>query len=149
MSSPIDAVTWVAALDGGKALIWRNEGFDDHPNLQLLDEKSLNNPPARDLANDRPGRMADTEHGKSSMTQTDDHELDKTRFVETVIDQLNGSAAKGEFDRLLVLAPASILGMARPRYSEALSSRLIERERDVVHQPTEKIDAQFIAAMKD
>ncbi|WP_339740301.1 host attachment family protein [uncultured Maricaulis sp.] len=149
MSTPIDAITWVAALDGGKALIWRNEGFDDQPNLQLVDQDSQHNPPARDHSSDRPGRVFKTGGNRAAMEHTDGHRQAEHDFVQSVIAQLNREAGKGSFDRLVLLAPAPVLGAARPHYSEALKKTLIERERDVVNQSTDKIEAQFVAALTE
>jgi protein required for attachment to host cells len=147
VSTPIDAITWVAALDGGKMLIWRNEGFDDQPNLQLVDQDTLHNPPARDHSSDRPGRISKTGGARAAVGHTDGHKQAEHDFVQSVIAQLNQAAEKGSFDRLVLLAPAPVLGAARPHYSEALKKTLIERERDVVNQSTDKIEAQFVAAL--
>lgn len=147
MSTPIDAVTWVAALDGGKALIWRNEGFDDQPNLKLVEQHDLDNPPAHDRGSDRPGRITKASGAHSAVEHADGHEQAKLDFVEAVVERLNHGAQKGEFDRLVLMAPAQVLGEARPHYSAALKKGLVERDRDVAHQPTDKIEAQFIAAL--
>lgn len=147
MSTPIDAITWVAALDGGKALIWRNEGFDDQPNLKLVDQDALDNPPAHDHDSDRPGRIVKASGAHSAVEHTDGHTQAKHDFVQSVIARLNREADKGAFDRLVLLAPAHVLGEARPHYSPALKKALLERERDVVHQSTDKIEAQFVAAL--
>tara|TARA_R110000868_G_scaffold6550_8_gene37089 strand:- start:5248 stop:5697 length:450 start_codon:yes stop_codon:yes gene_type:complete len=147
MSTPIDAITWIAAIDGGKALIWRNEGFDDQPNLKLLEQHSLDNPPARDQGSDQPGRVASAGGGRSAVEERDGHVQAKTSFVDAMIGHLNQAADKGLFDRLVLLAPAPVLGEARRHYSPALSKAVIERERDVVHQPIDKIDAQVVAAL--
>lgn len=147
MTSMIDTLTWVAALDGGKALIWRNEGFDDQPNLKLVEQYSLDNPPAHTLGSDRPGRISKGSAGRAAVEHRDGHKQAKQDFVQAVIGRLNRSAEKGEFDRVLLLAPAHVLGEARPHYCAALQKGLIERERDVVHQPTSKIDAQVVAAL--
>jgi protein required for attachment to host cells len=147
MKTLIDAVTWVAAFDGGKALIWRNEGFDDQPNLKLVTGMHTDNPPDREHGKDRPGRFADPTHGRSAVGQTDLHLQTKTRFVESVINRLNSAAAAGDFDRILLLAPASALGDARPHYSDTLARKTIEYDADVVHQPIQKIDARVIEAL--
>ena len=147
MSTLIDTITWIAALDGGKALIWRNEGFDDQPNLKLVEQHSLKNPPAHNHGSDRPGRISKGSAGRAAVEHTDGHEQAKHDFIQAVIGRLNQAADTGEFGRLLLLAPAHVLGEARPYYSSALKQVLLERDRDVVHQPTGKIDAQVVAAL--
>lgn len=147
MTAPIDAVTWVAAFDGGKALIWRNEGFDDQPNLKLLESFGVENLPDRDLSDDRPGRMADPAGGLSGVEQTDRHDQVETRFIETFIHRLNASAAGADFDRILVFAPPAALGTARGHYTDALKVKLTEIPLDVVNEPMEKIDARVAEAL--
>ncbi|SDM39604.1 baeRF12 domain-containing protein [Maricaulis salignorans] len=149
MSTPIDAITWIAALDGGKALIWRNEGFDDQPNLKLVDQDELDNPPAHDHSSDRPGRISKTGGARSAVEHADGHMQAKHDFVQSMVGRLNREAEKGSFDRLVLLAPAHVLGEARPHYSPALKDKLLERERDVVNQSTDKIEAQFVAALAE
>ncbi|WP_203290838.1 host attachment family protein [Maricaulis parjimensis] len=147
MKPSIDAVTWVAALDGAKALIWRNEGFDDQPNLKLLERFEDDNPADRDQSADRAGRLSDPAGGRSAVGDTDLHTLAKSRFVERVMHLLNASADNGDFDRVLVLAPAKVLGEARSHYSDALKALLLEQPVDVVNQPMDRIDAQVVAAL--
>ncbi len=147
MTTLIDTITWVAALDGGKALIWRNEGFDDQPNLKLVEQHSLDNPPAHEQGTDRPGRISKGPGGRAAVEHADGHQQAKQDFIQAVIGRLNRAAETGEFGRLLLLAPAPVLGEARPHYSSALKQVLLERDRDVVNQPTPKIDAQVVAAL--
>ncbi|MEA1940757.1 MAG: host attachment family protein [Pseudomonadota bacterium] len=145
--TPIDAVTWVAAFDGGKALIWRNEGFDDQPNLKLVEELGTENPPDRDQGEDRPGRFPDPTHGRSSVGQTDYHQLTKERFIDEVVAHLNKACAGNKFDRLVVMAPDRALGEARKQFSDALAEVVIEDAVDVVHEPVDKIEKRFVAVL--
>ena len=149
MTTTIDAVTWVAALDGGKLLVWKNEGFDDQPNLKLLDERDPDTPPDRELATDRPGRMHDSgPNARSGLDETDFHEQEKNRFIRAAVDRLNAAAESEDFDRLLLLAPPSVMGEARNHYSDKLADRLIEHTKDVVNQPMDKIEAQVKDGLK-
>lgn len=146
--TPIDAVTWIAAFDGGKALIWRNEGFDDQPNLKLVETLGTENPPDHDQGEDKPGRFPDPTHGRSAVGQTDYHQLTKERFVDEVVEHLNAACAGDKFDRLVVMAPARALGEARTQFSDALAARVVEDAVDVVHEPVDKIEKRFIEAVK-
>lgn len=149
MTAAIDTMTWVAALDGGKLLLWRNEGFDDQPNLLLLEEHDPGTPASRELGTDRPGRMSDDGHNQhSAMDETDLHKQVKNRFIRAMVEKLNEAAEAKKFDRLVLLAPAKVLGAARPHYSDKLADRLIEHPRDVVNQPMDKIEARVIEALK-
>ncbi|HCR65203.1 MAG TPA: hypothetical protein DIW38_01660, partial [Oceanicaulis sp.] len=50
---------WVAAFDGGKAMIFENTGPRTAPELALRAEFEIDNPPDRDQVSDAPGRLAD------------------------------------------------------------------------------------------
>jgi len=147
MTAPIDAVTWVAALDAGKALIWRNEGFDDQPDLERRESCGVGSVPDRDLRDGGPGRMADPAGGLSGVEQPDHHDQVDTRFIETFIHRLNASAAGADFDRILIFAPPAALGTARGHYTDALKAILTEVPLDVVNEPMEKIDARVAEAL--
>lgn len=147
--APIDAVTWVAAFDGGKALIWHNEGFDDQPNLKLVETLGIENPPDHDQGEDKPGRFPDPAHGRSSVSQTDYHQLTKERFIDEVVEHLNKACAQKKFDRLVVMAPDKALGEARKEFSDALAEIVIEDAVDVVHEPVDKIEKRVVAALTD
>jgi protein required for attachment to host cells len=145
--TPIDAVTWVAAFDGGKALIWRNEGFDDQPNLKLVEELGTENPPDHDQGEDKPGRFPDPTHGRSSVSQTDYHQLTKERFIDEVVAHLNAACAGKKFDRLVVMAPDRALGEARKQFSDTLAEIVVEDAVDVVHEPVDKIEKRVVAVL--
>lgn len=147
-TTPIDTVTWVAAFDGGKALIWRNEGFDDQPNLKLVEAFDTENPLDHDQGSDKPGRFPDPQHGRSAVSETDLHAQTKMRFIDDVVDRLNKACADGKFDRLVVMAPDRALGEARTRFSDALSGRLIEAPVDVVHEPVDRIERRLVDLLK-
>ncbi|MHA6287749.1 host attachment family protein [Maricaulis sp. CAU 1757] len=147
MNPTIDAVTWVVALDGGKLLRWKNEGFDDHPNLKLLEERDPDTPPDRELAADKPGRMHDDGSGRSSMDETNFHDQEKNRFIRSAIEGLNEAAERKEFDRLVLLAPPTVLGEARQHYSDQLSELLVEHGKDVVNQPVSEIEKRVKDAL--
>ncbi|MBO6765524.1 host attachment family protein [Maricaulis sp.] len=139
----IDTVTWLAAFDGGKALIWRNEGFDDQPNLKLVETLGIDNPPDRDQGEDRPGRFPDPAHGRSAVSETDFHQQAKERFVDEVVEYLNKACAEKKFDRLVVMAPDKALGEARSQFSDDLAECLIEEPVDVINEPVDKIEKRL------
>ena len=147
-------ITWIAVFDGGKALVFENQGFDDAVDLRLVNRFDNDNPPDREQTTDAPGRMPDAgsgakdggvdaqaAHGRSAMEQTDRHELEKLRFTDRFVDRLNVEAERKSFDRLVLIAAHRTLGEARERYSHRLTRRLlVEEAKDVVNEPADAIE---------
>ena len=78
----IEHGTWVIAADGAKYLAMRNIGDEVFLQLEVVAQETSDQPAARDLASDRPGRRNDASRatpggvaswGKSAMEQTDWH----------------------------------------------------------------------------
>ena len=156
-----DKVLWVAVFDGGKALIFQNDGFDDAVNLRLLARYDNDNPPDREQTTDAPGRFedsgggakgmpADVAAGRSSVEQTDRHELEKLRFTDRLMDRLAQDAEAHLFDRLILVAADRVLGEARERYTDRLERRIIHEEpKDVTNEPSDKLEARVQTLLVD
>ena len=147
---------WVAAFDGGKALIFRNAGTGAEVALDLVGEFSHDNAPDRDRTSDAAGRLphgagrsggvglsAGVAHGASAVEQTDRHTLEEQRFVAGLIDHLNRQAAAGAFEAIILLAGERALGEARRHIDAALKGKIVHQEaKDVVNEPTPAIAAR-------
>lgn len=150
-----DQKIWVVAFDGGKALFLENKGFYDAPDLKLISKHDNDNPPDREQTTDAPGRFQDSgsgskgnmnlgegqAHGRSSVQQTDRHEMEKRRFIDRMMDRLNEEARVDSFDHVVLIAPDKALGEARDGYSEKLKAKIIAEEAvDVVNEPIDKLE---------
>jgi protein required for attachment to host cells len=64
-----------------------------------------------DLVSDRPGRSFESASpARHAYTpKTDPHELEKTRFARTVAEKLRALSAQGAFDKVVLVAPATVL----------------------------------------
>lgn len=158
-----DQITWIAAFDGGKAVVFRNAGFDDAVDLELVERFDNDNPPDRDQTTDRPGRYQDAgsgskgvnapeglAHGRSGVEQTDRHALEKVRFTDRLMARLAADAEQQAFDRLILLADQRSLGEARDQLTDRLERRIIAEEpKDVVNEPAEKLEARVQTLLQD
>ena len=141
---------WVLALDGEKALVFRNEGDAEYPVLKPVDIDKQDVPQRQDLITDRPGRKSDGNQHYSAMDEVDAHDQMERRFAEDAIEQLNEAALKNEFDSLLIYAASHSLGEIRPHYHDELKTRLIgEFDIDVVNEPVDKLEKRVSKALKD
>jgi protein required for attachment to host cells len=144
----IEHDTWVVVANGEKFLLLRNEGDAEFPILRVMSKEDTDNPPARDLASDRPGRMPDqgghpgnigdaitrVRGPISAMEETDWHRVAEHRFAEDLAERLIDWAGAGRFDRLIVVAEPRTLGVLRAAYGNKLEPMLIaEVDKDLTN----------------
>ncbi len=134
----------VLIADGEKALFLRNEGDATYPNLDVFREMEHENPPNREQAANRRGRMNDDGAGgaqRSAVEDTDWHRLGKERFARSIADKLYEMAHKGRIDRLIVAAPPQVLGDMRKEYHKEVSDRIVgEVDKELTNHPIYEIE---------
>ncbi|MCR9257568.1 MAG: host attachment family protein [Alphaproteobacteria bacterium] len=138
---------WVAVADGEKFLLLTNHGEPDQIDLRVIDKEALWNPPDRQQAADKPGRLNDNGPGqKSAVDQTDWHVVEKSRFAHEIGRHLKQWAMDGLYKDLIVIADPHTLGVLRSEYDAAVKDRLrAEIAKDLTHQPIDKIEAACVA----
>lgn len=138
-----ERVTWVAVLDGAKALIFEDKGFADAPDLHLVNKEEFADPPDREIKTDAPGRARDNGMGqRSAMEETDFHDQAETRFVIAFAEQINAAAMKQKFDRLILMVAPRAMGALRDHLHETVTQRVVkEFTGDYVNHPTPKLEA--------
>ena len=66
----------------------------------------------------------------------DPQALEKARFAQEIADQLNAAAERGEFEELIIVAPAHVLGAIRHHLDDTATSLLIGTlGKDLVKTP--------------
>ncbi|MXN65066.1 Host attachment protein [Stappia sp. GBMRC 2046] len=139
----IDHDAWVLVGDGEKALVFRNEGDADYPNLQVVQILEHENPATREQGTDAPGRLSDgpTSQHKSAVEVTDWHKLEKHRFAKEIADALYKAAHKGRYSKLVVAAPPMTLGDLRKSFHKEVLSRIVaEVDKTLTGHPPSKIE---------
>ena len=132
--------TLVLAADGGKALLFRNEGDEKYAVLETLAHDAIANPPTHELGADRPGRsFSSTGRRRSGLGETDWHRQGEERFARRAAG-LMAKAAEGNDAGLVIVAPAQFLGSLRDQLKASVKRRLLaEIEKDLVHHETDDI----------
>ena len=142
--------TLILVADGEKALFLRNEGDEKYLNLQVESTQEQDNPPTREQAANRRGRMSDSMGNKSAVQDTDWHELAKDRFAADLADMLYKRAHKGDFDKLLIIASPSTLGEIREHLHQEVTDKLIGQiDKDLTNHPIDKIEKALQSAMEE
>ena len=117
---------WVVVADGEKALFLRNEGDERHPNLEVFREVKEDNPPTHEQGTDRPGRFNDGPGAhKSAVQETDWHRVEKERFAKGIAERLYKSAHRGDFERLVIVAPPLVIGEMRKELHKEVEDRVV------------------------
>lgn len=133
---------WVVVADGEKALFLRNEGDSEYPNLQVFREMTEENPPTREQGTDRPGRHYDgATVNKSGFEETDWHRLGKERFADDIAEKLYKMAHRGDFEKIILVAPPVVLGEMRKVLHKEVSDRVCgEVPKTLTNHPVSEIE---------
>ena len=138
--------TWVLIADGEKALFLCNKTDGEDPFLEVVREEQQENPPNREQAANRPGRFNDGPSAhRSAVDDTDWHQLAKDRFAADLADILYQKAHKGEFDRLVLVAPPNTLGELRQEIHHEVASKVIgEISKTLTNHPIDEIESILV-----
>lgn len=134
--------TWVLIADSEKALFTRNLTDAENPHLEVVRKDEQDNPPTREQAANRPGRMPDVGHGqRSALDDTDWHELAKERFADELAERLYKMAHRGDFDRVVLAAPPKTLGELRGKMHKEVADKVVgEVPKTLTNHPLDQIE---------
>lgn len=146
MQIPHNAAVLVA--DGRKMLFLRNEGDEAYPNLVVEHAEAQSNPKDGDQKSDAPGlSYSSAGSGRSTMDETDFHQLGEDRFASDAAELLKRRALAHEFESLIIVAPPRTLGELRKHYHSEVSSRITgELDKDLTNHPIPEIESAIKAA---
>jgi protein required for attachment to host cells len=143
---PRDALVLVG--DGRKALLLRNLGDEKFPDLRTEQVFAEENPPTREQGTDKPGRgfAHAGAHRRSSMEQTDWHDIQEQRFVARVAAALENIVRSRDVPALVVAAPPRALAALRRAFHADVKARIIaEIGKDLTNHPVNDITAHLVA----
>lgn len=131
----------VLVSDAKKALLLRNTGTAF--NLMLEVEQVIEAPKnasTREQGSDKPGRTAAGSH-RSSVGQTDFHELEEDHFSAMVAEKLEAICDENGIGKLFIVAPPRALADLRQAMPEAVKHRVVaEYAKDLVNLPVREIE---------
>jgi protein required for attachment to host cells len=144
-------ISWIVVLDAARARIFRSElplraggplaCMDTAPLLELEAAEARTRSAA--LASDRPGRAfrAAGGHRRSAMAwPSEPQAVEKLRFLRRIAARLSQARRRGEYDRLVVVAPPRALGQLRRLLPAAVRDALLaEVERDLAGLPAAEL----------
>ncbi|SER53024.1 Protein required for attachment to host cells [Tranquillimonas rosea] len=142
MAALLTQGSWVLIADGEKALFLENVADGEDPQLVVVREEEHENPPARDQAENKPGRFNDGPSAHSSKVEdTDWHQLEKDRFASELAELLYKKAHKHKFENLVIVAAPQILGSLRSELHKEVSAKVVsEIPKTLTNHPVHEIE---------
>ena len=142
---PHDA--WVFVGDGKKALFLRNAGDEKFLNLKAERVFAEDNPPSHEQGTDRPGRgfkRAGTNQ-RSSMEETDWHELEKHHFAQRTAAAMEQIVRDRNVKALVIVAPPRTLSDLRQAFHPDVKSRIVaEINKDLTKHTVAEIEKHLV-----
>ena len=134
---------YVFVGDGRKALVLRNEGDAQYLDLKIeqvfADKK---NPSTHEQGTDRPGRThSSVGHGRSSVSQSDWHDLEEHKFAHDVAAALERIVRERKVEALVIVAPPRALADLRKAFHDDVKKKIIaEIDKDLTKHPVYDIE---------
>lgn len=133
--------------DGRKALFLRNDGDEKFPNLRTEQVFIDENPATHEQGADRPGRsFSSVGNGRSSVEQTDWHDLEEHRFAREIAAVLAKVIRERNIEALVVVAPPRTLADLRAAFHADVKKIIIaEVDKDLTKHPLIEIEKHLAA----
>jgi len=145
--------TWILAADGNQARLLKGVNLlkdgQQSPEQEIFSHEVRK---AQDIMADKPGRShSSVGPGRSAMEYSSDPvREEQQKFVAEVAERIDGYAADGGFDRLVLCAAPQTLGDLRARLSERTRTlTAAEIDKNFTNLPTDKLIASVRAIMYD
>ena len=146
MTLPNNALILVA--DGRKALFLRSQGDEQRIDLRTASHRTRDDRKDSDIKSDASGQSpapAGTGLPGGTMGEPDFHQQEEDRFARDLAEKINAMALAGQFDALVVVAPARTMGELRPLWHKEVSARILgEHVKEMTDRPIPDIEALLI-----
>lgn len=138
--------TLVLVADGSKMLLLRNDGDAVYPELNVIEHRTIGNPPNREQMSDAPGiSFSSMGTERDTYEEADPHQQREDRFAAEAAAALSKTVKVNEGD-VIVVAPPDTLGVLRRHYDGATTARLIvEIDKDLTGHPVPEITRLLMA----
>lgn len=140
--------THILVMDGGKMLLFKNDGGAAAPKLTLVMHREHDSAATHEQGSSGPGTSFESVgSARSSYEQTDFHQLDEDKFAAEAADMLKREVLEHKIDALIIVAAPRTLGELRKHFHSEVEKRVIGQiAKDVAGRPTDEILATIAAA---
>lgn len=147
------STTWILAADGNQARLLKGVNLiKDEPQSPEQEVFRCEVKKAQDIMADKPGRSySSVGPGRSAMEYSSDPvREEQQKFAAEVAGRIDGYAADGSFDRLVLCAAPQMLGDLRARLSDrARALTTVEIDKNFSNLPTDKLIASVRSILYD
>ena len=141
----IDHDTLVLVADGRKALFLRNHGDAQRIDLRTASHRERADRKDSEIKTAPAGQSpapAGTGLPGGTMDEPDFHQQEEDRFARDLAERVNAMALNGDFDALVVIAPARTMGTLRPLWHKETAARIAgEHVKEMTDRPIPDIEA--------
>ncbi len=134
--------TWIVVADGAKARILlytsRLKGVQQVPDGHFHEP----HPPTHELVTERQPRVQESIGAARHAVEprVDPHQQREAHFLTRIAGHLDRAEQQSKFEHLVVVAPATALGVLRKEFSPSLKKRIIaEIPHDYAHQSNDYV----------
>ena len=143
--------TWILVADGARARIAVSGGLGRPLRPAFTHEFAASRAPSRRRISDRPGRYegggVNGRHGFEP--RTDAHDREKHLLARDLAAVLSRAAARRAFDRLILVAPPTMLGRLRSALTPLVRDRVAaEITKDLTHMPMDRLGRRLAEEMR-
>ena len=135
----------VLVADGRKALFLRNHGDEQQIDLRTESHRERADRKDSEIKTAPAGQSpapAGTGLPGGTMEEPDFHQQEEDRFARDLAEKLNAMALNGDYDALVVIAPARTIGALRPLWHKEAAARIVgEYVKEMTDRPIPDIEA--------
>jgi len=142
--------TWILVAESSRAKLYAADSLRE----PLFELEDLVHPAGRmhegDLVSDRPGSDGGSVgHGRHVIDdRTSAREHERTEFAKQLADRLEAGCNADAFDRLVLIAPPTFLGLLRDKLTKRVMDRVAEQiDKNLVQQPATVVREQLSVAV--
>lgn len=141
---------WVIVADGGRGILFENEGTPSHPELKTMRVYDQDNPRSSAQGEDKPPRGFSPAGGhRAAFEGTDLHQVQEDRFIDQIAADLSDDAAAHAFKHIVVVVPPAVLGKFRKACNGAFDDRvMLWIDKDLTKHPVNEILSAVAKALE-
>jgi protein required for attachment to host cells len=142
--------TWILIADGGRARLFANHG--PGKGIEVIDETlKADHRPTHEIVDDRLGRTFESkgESRHAIAAHHDPHRELKQKFAERLSELLDHKRKQNAFDRLVLVAPPTVLGDLREALTAPVRGVIrAELDKDLTKTPYAELPEHLAAVMQ-
>ena len=143
--------TWILVADGARAHVVANAGPGTGLKVVPGSDIRVELLPTRAIGTDRPGRAQESVGGArhAIAPRVDWHQQQKEQFARAIARKMDAGAARGRFEKLILVAPPQTLGEIRAALKPETMKRVAaEINKDLTQVPIPELGPHLAGAIK-